>query len=55
MVFNIPFKADGEKIGEQRQQLSDLITTQENEGRIDYDYQVGQKVHIQNNGILRKA
>jgi hypothetical protein len=30
-------------------------TAQENEGRIDYDYQVGQKVLVLNKGILRKA
>jgi hypothetical protein len=35
-----------QSIGEQRQQLTDLNTAQLNEGRIDYDYQVGQKVLV---------
>jgi hypothetical protein len=44
MLFNIPFIADWKKIGEHRQQLTDLNTSQDNKDRIDYDYQVGQKV-----------
>jgi hypothetical protein len=43
------------KLGEIRQQLTDLNSTHENEGRIDYDYQVGQKVLIRHDGILCKA
>ncbi len=30
-------------------------TACKNEGRIDYDYQFGQKVLVQNDGILSKA
>ncbi len=37
------------------QQLTDLNTACKNEGRIDYDYQVGQKVLVQNDGILHNA
>jgi hypothetical protein len=37
------------------QQLTDLNTTYENEGRIDYDYKVGQKVLLWNEGIVHKA
>jgi hypothetical protein len=44
MLFDIPFIADWRKIGEYRQGLTDLRNTHENEGRIDYDYKVGQKV-----------
>ncbi len=44
MLFDIPFIADWQKIGEYRQQLTDLSNARENEGRIDYDYKVGQKV-----------
>jgi hypothetical protein len=55
MLFDILFTADWRKIGEYRQCPTDLSTTQENEGRIDYDFQVGQKVLVQNNGILCKA
>jgi hypothetical protein len=29
--------------------------TRKNEGRIDYDYKVGQKILVQNKGILCKA
>jgi hypothetical protein len=55
MLFNIPFIADWNKVGEQRQMPTDLNTTHENKGRIDYDYKVGQKILVRNEGILRKA
>ncbi len=55
MLFDIPFIAEWQKIGEYRQQLTDLNNTRENEGRIDYDYKVGQKVLLQKEGILRNA
>ncbi len=55
MLFNIPFKADWQKIGKYRQQLTDLSNTRENKGRIDYDYKVGQKVLLRKEGILRNA
>jgi hypothetical protein len=55
MLFDIPFIADWKKIGEYRQLLTDRNTARENEGRIDYDYKVGQKVLVRNDGILRKA
>jgi hypothetical protein len=43
-LFDIPFIADWKKFGQHRQWLTDLDTAHENEGRIDYDYKVGQKV-----------
>ena len=55
MLFDLPFIADWKKIGEYRQLLTDRNTARENEGRIDYDYKVGQKVLVRNDGILRKA
>jgi hypothetical protein len=55
MLFDIPFIADWPKIGEYRQRLTDLSNARENEGRIDYDYKVGQKVMLQREGILRNA
>jgi hypothetical protein len=55
MLFNILSLADWKKIGERRKELTDLNTAQENKGRIDYEYQVGQKVLVQNKGILCKA
>jgi hypothetical protein len=55
MLFDIPFIADWQKIGEHRQQLTDLNNAHENEGRIDYDYKVGQKVLLRKEGILRNT
>jgi hypothetical protein len=37
MLFNIPFIADWQKIGERRQRLIDLNNAHENKSRIDYD------------------
>ncbi len=55
MLFDILFIADWQKIGEQWQQLTDLNNARENEGRIDNDYKVGQKVLVRKEGILRKS
>jgi hypothetical protein len=55
MLFDIPFIADWQKIEEHRQQLTDLNNARENEGRIDYDYKVGQKVLLRKEGILCNA
>ncbi len=55
MLFDIPFIADWHIIGEHRQQLTDLNNAHENEGRIDYDYKVGQKVLVWKEDILRKS
>ncbi len=42
-------------LGEHRQKLTDLDTARVNEGRIVYDYKVGQKILVRNEAILRKA
>ncbi len=55
MLFDIPFIADWQKIGEHRQRLTDLNNARENKGRIDYEYKVGQKVLLRKEGILRNA
>ncbi len=55
MLFDIPFIVDWQKIGEHRQQLTDLNNAHENKGRIDYDYKAGQKVLLRKEGILRNA
>jgi hypothetical protein len=55
MLFDITFIADWKKIGEHRQRLTDLNTAHENKSRIDYDYKVGQKILVWNEGILRNA
>ncbi len=55
MLFDIPFIADWQKIGEHRQRLTDLNNAHEHEGRIDYDYMVGQKVLLRKECILCNA
>ncbi len=55
MLFDILFIADWQKVEEHRQQLTDLNNTCKNEGRIDYDYKIGQKVLLRKEGILRNA
>ncbi len=55
MLFDIPFVADWHKIGEQRQSLTDCGNQRKNAKCIDYDYKVGDKVQVINEGILRKA
>jgi hypothetical protein len=47
--------ADWKKIGDHKQLLTYRNIDSENKGRIDYDYQVGQKVLVRNDGIFRKA
>ncbi len=55
MLFDIPFLADWQKIGEFRQQLTDRSNAREKEGIIHYDYEVGQKVLSRKEGIHRNA
>ncbi len=55
MLFDIPFIADWQKIEECRQRLTDFNNARENEGRINYDYKVGQKVLLRKEGILCNA
>jgi hypothetical protein len=55
MLFDIPFLADWNKIGDYRQHQTDLNTQCENKTRVDHDYKVGDKVLIRKDGILRKT
>jgi hypothetical protein len=55
MLFDIPFMADWHKIGEQRQSLTNRGNQHENATRIDYNYKVGDKLLLINEGILRKT
>ncbi len=55
MLFDIPFIADWHKIGDWRQVLTNHGNQWENAKRIDYDYKVGDKVLVINEGILCKA
>ncbi len=55
MLFDILFVADWCKIGKQRQSLTNHGNQQENNKLIDYNYKVGDKVLVINEGILHKA
>jgi hypothetical protein len=55
MLFNIPFIANWNKIGDYRQRQTDLNTARENSKQVEYDYKVGDKVLLTEEGILRKA
>ncbi len=55
MLFDILFVADWHKIGEQRQSLTNRGNQRKNAKCIDYDYKVGVKVLLINEGILCKA
>ncbi len=55
LLFDIPFIADWQKIGEHRQRLTNLNNARENKGRIDYDYKVGQRVLLKKDDILCNA
>ena len=54
MLFNIPYIADWTKIGQRRQTLVNMDADRHNKKRIDYDYAVGDKVLLFNDGIHRK-
>jgi hypothetical protein len=55
MLFDIPFIAEWNKIGDYRQRQTDLSTAQENKQRVDYDYKSGDKVLVIQDGILCQA
>ncbi len=55
MLFDILFVADWHKIGEQRQSLTKCGNQHENAKHIDYNYKVGDKVLLINEGTLCKA
>jgi hypothetical protein len=55
MLFDIPFIADWNKIGDYRQHQTDLNIARTNNKQVDYDYKVGDKVLLTQEGILRKA
>ncbi len=55
MLFNIPFVADWKQIGDYRQHQTDCSNKRENDKRVDYNYEVGDKKLIQKDGILHKA
>ncbi len=54
-MFDIPYIADWNKIGDYWQRQTDLNTARENNSRVDYDYKVSGKVLVRKYGILRKT
>jgi hypothetical protein len=55
MLFDIPYNADWNKIGDYRQRQTDLNTQRENNSRVDYDYKIGGIVLVRKDGIFRKT
>jgi hypothetical protein len=55
MLFDIPFVADWHKTGEQRQSRTNHGNQRRNAKHIGYDYKIGDKVLVINEGILCKA
>ena len=55
MLFDIPFLADWNKIGDYRQHQTDLNTKCKNRIRKDWDYKVGDKVLLRKDGILSRS
>jgi hypothetical protein len=55
MLFDVPFLADWSKIREYRQKKMDKNTFKENSGRVDWDFQPGNKVLVIKDGILCKS
>ncbi len=55
ILFDIPFRAGWNKIGDYRQHQTDLSTASKNKKCVDYDYKVGDRVLVVQDGIPRKA
>ena len=55
MLFDIPFIADWNKIGDYRQKQTDRNAERENKARCDHDYAIGEQVLIRKYGVLRKS
>jgi hypothetical protein len=55
MLFDIPFVANWNIIGNYRQRQTNLNTSHIYSMRVDYDHNVGDKVLVKQDGILCKA
>ncbi len=55
MLFDNPFLADWNKIGDHRQCQIDQNIERENCSRRDWDYKIGDKVLLRKDGILHKS
>ena len=52
MMFDIPFLADWNKIGDFRQYQTNRNTARENKSLVDWDYKVGDEILLQKDGII---
>ncbi len=55
MLFNVPFLADWNWIGDNRQLITYCNNDNENKKHVNYDYKIGNKILIRKDGILCKA
>ena len=55
MLFDIPFIANWNKIGDYRQRQTDLSTERKHKQHVNYNYKVGDRVLMIQDGILCKA
>jgi hypothetical protein len=55
MLFDIPFIADWNKIEDYRQRQTNLSTARKNSKQVNYDYKIGDKVLLTQEGILHKV
>ena len=53
-MFNLKTLVNWKDLSLRKQKLVDKANLQENKNRVDYDFQVGNKVYIKKEGILRK-
>ena len=54
MLFNIKALINWKELSLKKQKLVDKANLRENRNRVDYDYTVGHKVYIKNDGVQRK-
>ena len=54
MLFNLATIVNWEAIATTRQMSVDKANLRENRNRVDYDYQIGQRVYVVCDGIFRK-
>jgi hypothetical protein len=55
MLFDVPFLADWNKVGDYRQHQTDRNTVRENKTPVEWDYAIDDKVLLRKEGILRKS
>jgi len=55
MLFHVPFIANWNKIGRDRQFQTDCNTARESKTRVKGDYKIGDKVMVKKDGILCKS